>query len=151
MSANTNYQSQLDLDIHKCVVFWNFTQELNIAESKVLPWALEQYQGKTVVKPIDTTPIILNEVSYKKRKFRFKRAEQFYVSLDEESKHLFAENQDLGINAYGTTREGLLNEISEQIAFLWDEFASAKDSGLTPEAQKLKYYLLGLVETNNAA
>jgi len=51
-------------------------------------------------------------------------------------------NGELGIDAFARTREGLIGELNEQIAMLWQEYALAADDTLDGEAIKVKQALL---------
>ncbi len=106
----------------------------------------------TRIEPLDLSPIVLREVTYKKRMFLFTEPLQFAPQLDEEGKQLLViDKPDLGLNVFARTREELVEEISEQVAFLWDEFALAEEDSLTPEAQKLRNAILKAVKARDAA
>lgn len=106
----------------------------------------------TRIEPLDLSPIVLHEVSFNDRNFRFRRPLQLTPELEPEGKQLLTvENPQLGINVFAYSREALLEEISEQIAFLWDDYALSEDDSLTPEAIALKYAVLELVEPRDAA
>lgn len=52
------------------------------------------------------------------------------------------EHYDLGIDVYGDSLEHLLEELNQQVAMLWDNYAIAEDETLAPSALKLKAQLL---------
>jgi hypothetical protein len=55
--------------------------------------------------------------------------------LDEETQQLYVvRDPALGIDVYAETREHLVQELNEQIAFLWDTYAQEKNNRLSPEA-----------------
>jgi hypothetical protein len=95
------------------------------------------------IEPLDLEPIILSVVTFNKRRFFFKEPLWLEPELEKEDKQLIeVEYAALGLNAFARTREELIDEVCEQIAFLWDAYAQADDSKLTPEAQQLKEALL---------
>ena len=104
------------------------------------------------IEPLDLSPIILSGVFHNKRRFRFKRIFKFGLELEEDCKQLLiVDNAELGLNVFARTREQLIDEIGEQVAFLWDAYARCDDEKLTPEAQKLKQSVLNAVEVDDAA
>ena len=58
---------------------------------------------------------------------------------------LFSEDANLGIIAYGETREDVIREFSEEFAVLWDVIAQEEDNLLTQDALSLKRKLIKLV------
>jgi hypothetical protein len=58
---------------------------------------------------------------------------------------------EIGLDAFSESRDGLVAEVKEQLAMLWKEYALADDSDLTESAQKVKRNLLAMFEeTGNA-
>ncbi len=67
-------------------------------------------------------------------------------SLDEESQQLYVvEAPDLTLLAYAQTREQLLQEIGEQIAFMWDAYVNASEDVLASDALSLRKRLREIV------
>jgi predicted RNase H-like HicB family nuclease len=66
-----------------------------------------------------------------------------FAQHEEGQQHFVAEIPELGIYAQGRTRDDLLYDIASQIAFLWDEYAVAKESELSEDAIELHRVLLG--------
>jgi hypothetical protein len=98
----------------------------------------------TKLEPVDLSPITLKVVQWKGRIFRFTRPVILEPELDEESSQLYVvENTDLSLIAYAQTREQLLQEISEQIAFMWDAYVETSDA-LAPDALRLRQRLIDL-------
>ncbi len=58
---------------------------------------------------------------------------------------LFSEDANLGIIAYGESREDVIREFSEEFAVLWDVIAQEEDNLLTQDALALKGKLMKLV------
>lgn len=63
--------------------------------------------------------------------------------LDEETSQLLViEDDALGICVYAQNREILVNELTAELFFLWDEYALEATGNLTHKAQALKAALL---------
>jgi hypothetical protein len=65
--------------------------------------------------------------------------------IEKQNDLLFCENAQLGIIAYGDTREEVIREFSNEFSALWDIIAEEKDSRLTKDARLLKRRLIELV------
>jgi hypothetical protein len=63
---------------------------------------------------------------------------------------LVVEKPEFGLNTFAHTRDELVDEIAEQVAFLWDEYAMADNESLTPESVHIKNALLNAMETRDA-
>lgn len=108
----------------------------------------------TRLEPVDLSPIILKIVHWQGRDFRFRQPLMLHPSLDEESQQLYvAEAPDLTLLAYAQTREQLLQEIGEQIAFMWDAYVNSSEDDLAADALRLRHHLAEVVweESQNAA
>lgn len=93
----------------------------------------------TQLQPVDLSPIHLKAVQWNDRMFRFRDSLVLHPKLDEESSQLYVvEDPALTLIAYAQTREQLLQEISEQVAFMWDAYVSADDEALAEDALTLK-------------
>lgn len=67
----------------------------------------------------------------------------FVPKLDEETRQMFVvERDDLGVEVYASTRDELVEELKEQLAVNWLEYALAEDSELTETALAVKRNLL---------
>lgn len=96
----------------------------------------------TQLQPVDLSPLHLKTVKWNNRIFRFSQPILLQPELDEESQQLYVvEEPCLTLYAYAQTREQLIQEISEQIAFMWDEYVQADDATLAPDALELKQHL----------
>ena len=65
--------------------------------------------------------------------------------IEKQDDLLFSEDANLGIIAYGDTREEVMREFSNEFNTLWDVIAEEEDSLLTEDARLLKKRLLELV------
>lgn len=67
----------------------------------------------------------------------------FVPQLDEETRQMFVVTRDeLGIEVFASTRDELVDELNEQLAVNWLEYAMADDSELTETALAVKRNLL---------
>lgn len=108
----------------------------------------------TQLEPINLSPISLKVVHWNQQEFRFENPLTLTPSLDEESQQLYVvEDPDLTLFAYAQTREQLLNEINEQIAFMWSTYVQASESELASDALKLRQRLQEVIRevSRNAA
>lgn len=102
-----------------------------------------------MTEPFDLSPLLISGLE--KIPLRFKRPLELIPCLDEESQqYLVVEEPTLAINAFALNRAQLFDEIQEQLAMLWQEYACAKDSELTREARELKSVLLSKMESCHA-
>ena len=65
--------------------------------------------------------------------------------IEKQDDLLFSEDANLGIIAYGDSREEVIREFSEEFAVLWDVIVQEEDSLLTQDALALKGKLMKLV------
>jgi hypothetical protein len=97
----------------------------------------------TQLEPVDLSPILLKTVHWQGREFRFKQPLILQPKLDEESSQLYVvEASELTLLAYAQTREQLLQEIGEQVAFMWDTYVKESEDCLAPDALRLRQRLL---------
>ena len=106
------------------------------------------------VVPVDLSPIAAPQFTVDGRVFRPSTVVPpfFTPSLDEDSGQLFTVRDDsLGIDTFAETRTRLVEELREQLAFMWREYAMADEEMLTESARKVKTALLSsFVEVANA-
>ena len=96
------------------------------------------------VVPVDLSPLAVPQFSVNGHVFRQSGIEPLFLIpvLDEDSGQLFTVCDDsLGIDAFAETRAQLVEEVREQLAFMWQEYALADDETLTESAQKVKAIL----------
>lgn len=65
--------------------------------------------------------------------------------IEKQDDLFYSEDTNLGIIAYGETREDVIREFSNEFEVLWDVIAQEEDNLLTQDALLLKRYLLQLV------
>ena len=62
-----------------------------------------------------------------------------------DGRDLIVENRDLKILSAAPTHKQLLEDVENQIRFMWDTYAKAHDSELTEDAKELKRQLLSSI------
>lgn len=104
------------------------------------------------LKEKDEQSINLGEYDYGNFILRFRTPIQLFPTKDESGRLLRLEYPDLGIHVFAETREQLLEELWEQILFLWEDYALCCDDEMTLQSQILKKNLLKAIERvfNNA-
>jgi len=74
------------------------------------------------------------------------------VTATKEDGMLVYTNSELDIHLFAETLSDLLDEIEEEVVFLWDEYACAEPEDLSPKAQELRLVILQrMKEIGNAA
>ena len=61
---------------------------------------------------------------------------------EDDGELLMVTDEDLELHVYAQTRGQLINDLTVELLFLWDEYAHEPDENLTPKAQLLKSKLL---------
>jgi hypothetical protein len=90
------------------------------------------------IEAVDLSAIIIKEFDWNERRFILDKSLNLVPYLDEETQQLMiVEEPELDIYVFAQTREQLVQEISEQLAFMWDTYAMALEESLTADAVKL--------------
>ena len=106
----------------------------------------------TDIRDIDLTPFELAHVEHGPLHLDARTPLALEPTLDDSKQLLCVEHADLGLCAFAQTREALANELAEQMAMLWREYAQANDTELDAPAQQLKQALLDrFVEVTHAS
>ena len=101
------------------------------------------------LESVDLSPITLTILQWQGRSFQFKQPLVLTPFLDEESQELYVvEVPELTLLAYATTREQLLKEISEQVAFMWDAYVKAPEDTLASDVLSLRTRLVETMVEN---
>lgn len=95
---------------------------------------------------LDLSPFELQEVDLENSRLRFREPLVLKPFLDGSSQLLVIENEDWELSVFAPTREQLWEELREQIAMLWREYAQEDDDVLSPPALTFKRYLLRHIE-----
>ncbi|MBF0112990.1 MAG: hypothetical protein HQK74_09695 [Desulfamplus sp.] len=92
------------------------------------------------------SPFIFESVEHLDRTFIFNPTLELMPYFDEAGQLYSIEYPNLEVDVYASTLDQLKLEFSEQIAFLWDNYALADDQELTGTAQRLKRNLLSALK-----
>ena len=97
----------------------------------------------TRIEPVDLSPMVFDSLELNGRVLRFSPNLIVEPVLDEETSQLLViENETLGIHVYAQNREILVDDLTAELFFLWDEYALEVSEKLTDKAQALKAELL---------
>jgi DNA-binding transcriptional regulator YiaG len=115
------------------------------------PWAKPDPVAREL--DLDMSEMVFDRVERKGRVLVLEPPLSLTPTLDAESLPLLeAEVPDLGLQACAATREALVDEIVEQLFFLWDEYALEDPKKLSPAAERLRGVLLARMrESRNAS
>lgn len=102
------------------------------------------------IEEVDYSPITIAEIGVSGQSIRFRPELLVYPELDDTQQLYLATYDGIGLHVFAETREGLLQEIEEQIAMLWTEYAQAADDELSASGRKIKQRLLDAVERATA-
>lgn len=106
----------------------------------------------TKLEPVDLSPLNLEEIHWGEQRLRFRERIIFRPFMDEESQQLFVVEEPLiSLYAFAYTREQLIQEIHEQIVFMWNEYVKSSEANLAPDALRLRRELLNRIEEVNNA
>lgn len=98
------------------------------------------------INDLDLSPFRVSLIPYGSKSLRFRQQLTLQPASNESFQLLSLQHDDLGIDVYAPTRDGLLNELHDQIVMLWDEYALADYGTLSPKAAALKKTLLANIE-----
>lgn len=99
----------------------------------------------TRIEPVDLTPIIVPGIEA--LGLELMEPLELQPSLDTESQQfLVVSHSDIGLDVFAQTRDLLIDEIQEQMAMLWLEYACADSETLDVTAQALKNNLRRLMK-----
>ncbi|MBT7485058.1 MAG: hypothetical protein HN673_01730 [Rhodospirillales bacterium] len=88
----------------------------------------------------------VSSVESGERRFVFSRELSFSIDASTSEAGFLLSNQDLDIHSYGQSLREATEGISEQVEFLWDEYAQCDDNALHSSGKTLKDRILGIVE-----
>ena len=92
----------------------------------------------------DLRPYRPDEICWRGRTLRLRQ--QLVCNISREDGLVVIHNEPLGIRAYAESREFAIRDFAEEFMALWEEYASAPDEELTPDAIAVKQRLLALVD-----
>jgi hypothetical protein len=95
---------------------------------------------------VDLSPFIVAVVRHQGQELRFRQPLTLVPELDDTEQLMRLQAPELGIDVFAVTRDALWEELSEQVAMLWEEYAEAPAEVLSPPAAALKEKLLAALE-----
>jgi hypothetical protein len=98
------------------------------------------------IKDIDLSPFELDRITGENRQLRAKTVIELAPVLDDTCQFMCIDDENLGVQAYGKTREALREDLYSQIAMMWCEYALANDEDLTDDAVERKRFMLNAFE-----
>jgi len=107
------------------------------------PANVREWLDFSVLLEEDTRPYRTDRVAWRGRAFLLTHEIACSVTIED---HLVViQYEPLGIRAYASTRDAAVRDFAEEFAFLWDDYAVARDEELTRRAAELKRRLRELV------
>ena len=104
------------------------------------------------IRDVDLSPLEVSTVRHGALSLRVAPTLSLEPGLDEGKQLLCLDFPEFDLSVFSATREGLLAELHEHLAMLWQEYALAPDSELDAPARQLKQALLArLNEVTHAA
>jgi len=102
--------------------------------------------GVTRVEPVDLAPMTFDRIEWFGRQLVIDPPLTLEPSMDEDSGQLFIlTDASLGIDVFAQTREGVVDELAEQLLFQWDTYAHEDPGRLTPGALRLREAMLARI------
>lgn len=107
----------------------------------------------TRIEAVELDSIVIKEVELSTSILRLKTPLQLIPTMDEDTRQLFVINKpEIGLEVFAYTREELIAEIYDQIAFLWTEYVQCDVAELSEGGLQLRENLLAHIEeVENAA
>jgi hypothetical protein len=98
------------------------------------------------INDLDLSPFRIAAIPYGSKSLRLRQPLTLQPESNESFQLLSLQHKELGIDVFASTRDGLLNELHEQFAMLWKEYALADENTLSPRAAMLKKTLMASIE-----
>jgi hypothetical protein len=98
------------------------------------------------IEAVDLSDFVIENIPFNGGLLKLKSSLVLKPFLNDSKQLLCIEHNELGINVFAFTRENLLEELQEQLAALWIEYALEDDAKLTNSARELKHFLLAAFE-----
>lgn len=90
------------------------------------------------IQPVDLSDFVVKEIDCGQVMLRFSTPLTLTPELTESKQYMTLQHEGLCIDIIAPTREELLEELHQQIAVLWNEYALEDNGNLTPKAIDLK-------------
>lgn len=98
------------------------------------------------IEAVDLSPMTFDRVEFGDRVFRLREPLTLTPTLDESEQYMELCDDTLDLFVYAQNREQLVDELAEQIAVLWDEYAQEDPANLSDTAVSLQERLLKAIE-----
>ena len=106
----------------------------------------------TDIADLDLSPLVFGTCRFGDRVLEIAPPLVLQPTMDDSEQLLCVLDEQLGVDAFASTRETLVSEIAEQLDMLWHEYALAEDDALDPVALLRKCALQSRMrEVKNAA
>lgn len=98
------------------------------------------------IESVDLSPIQVSRFTWLEREFLLNPPLVLTPTLDEETRQLYVlTDRSFGIDVFAETRDHLVQELYEQIVFLWDTYADEAAERLSPDAYSVMLELKKLI------
>lgn len=95
---------------------------------------------------VDKIPFTQSEFSVDGELHRFKSPLELTIVFDTDTNFYVIDNDIFNINVYAEAIDELLEELSEELAFLWCTYAQGNSDNMTSQAIELKNRLLSAID-----
>jgi hypothetical protein len=90
------------------------------------------------IEPVDLSPLVFLRLEYEGRVLEPKLPLEITPSLDEQTQQFYVASDDsLDLHAFAETRDGLAEEIAQQVVFAWIAYVDEERDRLAPKAAEL--------------
>jgi hypothetical protein len=98
-----------------------------------------------------TFAIKLSQINFDRKTYRLRVPLCLFLSVESAENEIWkCEDEGHFIVAFGESREAAVHSFSEDFAVLWEKIANAADDELTLDAQQIKDFLTGIVQSVDA-
>ena len=95
---------------------------------------------------LDLSPLLITSIE--QHSLQFKEPLILTSVLDDSQQYLCVADEAIGLDVFAINRPLLIDEVQEQLAMLWSEYACCNDSELDNSALKIKHNLLARIGVN---
>ncbi len=119
-----------------------------VVDDEGLPTRIQDVES---IQALDLSDFEVREVPCDNKKLRFAKPLLLTPELTESQQYMMLRYEKLDIDVIAPTRETLLDELHEQVAVLWREYAREEDHKLSPAALELKRCLRNAIQEEGDA
>lgn len=102
-----------------------------------------------MVDDVDLSPVQIESFKYDGESFRVKKPITLQVTLDDSEQLYCVSAEEIALNIASDTREGLVEDIHEKLAFLWHFYIESKIEPCRQDVIELRSSLLEFMEKSN--